>query len=92
VRQNPRETAAIAREEVGHEMDEATALRAVQLYADVIWPEAPGYADEKLLDAFYLYDVKIPLEMPPEQVLPPYHDFRFLLEAYDELGIPRPRS
>jgi NitT/TauT family transport system substrate-binding protein len=91
VRQQPRETAAIAREEVGHDMDEATALRAVQLYADVIWPEAPGYADEKLLDAFYLYDVKIPLEMPPEQALPPYHDFRFLLEAYDELGIPRPR-
>ncbi|HZS00272.1 MAG TPA: ABC transporter substrate-binding protein [Chloroflexota bacterium] len=91
VKQNQAEVAAIAQQELGHEMDEATARRALQLYADAISAEAPGYADEKQLQAFYEYDVRVPLELPADQPIPPKHDFRFLLAAYDELGIPRPR-
>ncbi len=88
---NVRDVAAVARQELGHEMDEATAMRAVQLYVDGISAEAPGYADERLLEAFYYYDVRLPLELPPDQPIPPHHDFRYLLEVYDQLGIPRPR-
>jgi len=90
-KQNPREVAAIAREELGGEMDAAMALRAVQLYTDAISADAPGYADEKLLAAFYEYDVRIPLDIPATEPLPVLHDFRYLLEAYDALGIPRPK-
>jgi NitT/TauT family transport system substrate-binding protein len=90
-KQNPREIAALALRELGHEVDEATALRGVQLYLDAVSAEAPGYADEKGMEAFYEYDIRIPLQLPPEQPLPVLHDFRFLLAAYDELGIPRPR-
>ena len=90
-REHPREVAAIAREELGHDMDDATALRAVQLYTDGISAEAPGYADAKLMEAFYLYDVRIPLELPADQAIPVLHDFRYLLGAYDALGIPRPQ-
>jgi NitT/TauT family transport system substrate-binding protein len=90
-KQHPREVAAVARQELGHDMDEATALRAVQLYADTISAEAPGYADAQLLENFYHYDVRLPLELPADQPIPVLHDFRFLLGAYDDLGIPRPR-
>jgi NitT/TauT family transport system substrate-binding protein len=90
-KQHQREVAAIAREELGLDMDEATALRAVQLYTDGISAEAPGYADAKLMEAFYLYDVRIPLELPADQPIPVLHDFRYLLGAYDTLGIPRPQ-
>jgi NitT/TauT family transport system substrate-binding protein len=91
VKQNHREVAAIARQQLSLDLDEALALRGVELYADAIWAEAPGYADEKLIQAFYEYDVRIPLELPPDEPIPVLHDFRFLLAAYDELGIPRPR-
>jgi len=90
-KQNPREMAALALREFGQEVDEATALRGVQLYVDAISAEAPGYADAKGMEAFYEYDIRVPLQLPPEQPLPVLHDFRFLLAAYDELGIPRPR-
>jgi hypothetical protein len=90
-KQQPREAAAVARQELGLEMDEAQALRAVELYATAISAEAPGYADRRQMDAFYTYDVRIPLEMPLDQPLPVLHDFGILLEAYDELNIPRPR-
>jgi ABC-type nitrate/sulfonate/bicarbonate transport system substrate-binding protein len=90
-KQNPREMAAIARQELGLEMDEAISQRAVQLYLDGVSAQAPGYADEKLLEGFYQYDVRLPLELPAEQPIPALHDFRLLLEVYDELGIPRPR-
>lgn len=91
VKQSQAEVVAIAQQELGHDMDDATARRAIQLYADAISAEAPGYADDKLLQAFYEYDVRIPLELPADQPIPPQHDFRYLLAAYDELGIPRPR-
>jgi ABC-type nitrate/sulfonate/bicarbonate transport system substrate-binding protein len=91
VKQQPRETAAIARRELTLDMDEATALRAVQLYGEAIWAEAPGYADERMMETFYQLDVRVPLEMGPEEPIPVLHDFRNLLEAYDALGIPRPR-
>ena len=91
VKQNQADVVAVAQQELGHDMDEATARRAIQLYADAISAEAPGYADEKLLQAFYEYDIRIPLELPADQPIPPKHDFRYLLAAYDELGIPRPR-
>ncbi|HLH23055.1 MAG TPA: ABC transporter substrate-binding protein [Chloroflexota bacterium] len=91
VKQNQTEVVAIAEQELGHDMDEATARRAIQLYADAISADAPGYADDKLLQAFYEYDVRIPLDLPADQPIPPAHDFRYLLAAYDELGIPRPR-
>jgi NitT/TauT family transport system substrate-binding protein len=90
-KQNPREMAALALKEFGQEVDEATALRGVQLYLDAVSAEAPGYADAKGMEAFYEYDIRVPLQLPPEQPLPVLHDFRFLLAAYDELGIPRPR-
>ncbi len=90
VKESPREAAAVVQPDMG-DLDEATTARAVQLYAEAVWGEAPGYADAALLEAFYLYDVKIPLELPLDQQLPAYHDFRYLLQAYDELGIPRPR-
>jgi hypothetical protein len=44
------------------------------------------------MDAFYEYDVRLAMELPPEQQLPRLHDFRWLLQAYDDLGIPRPRQ
>jgi NitT/TauT family transport system substrate-binding protein len=91
VKQNHREVVAIARQQLSLDLDDALALRGVQLYADAIWAEAPGYADETLLQAFYEHDVRIPLELPPDEPIPVLHDFRFLLAAYDELGIPRPR-
>jgi ABC-type nitrate/sulfonate/bicarbonate transport system substrate-binding protein len=90
-KQNQRETAAIARQELSLDMDEATSLRAVQLLADAISGQAPGYADEKLMETFYEYDVRLAMELPPDQRIPVLHDFRWLLEAYDDLGIPRPR-
>ncbi|HEY7062708.1 MAG TPA: ABC transporter substrate-binding protein [Chloroflexota bacterium] len=91
VKQNQEDAVAIAQQQLGHDMDAATARRAIQLYADAISAEAPGYADAKELEAFYEYDVRIPLELPADQPIPPEHDFRYLLAAYDELGIPRPR-
>jgi ABC-type nitrate/sulfonate/bicarbonate transport system substrate-binding protein len=90
-KQKPRETAAIAQQELGLDADEATVLRGVMLLADAISAEAPGYADAAMLEAFYHYDVRLPMELPPDQQIPVLHDFRWLLEAYDELGIPRPR-
>jgi NitT/TauT family transport system substrate-binding protein len=90
-KQHVPEMARIARQELGIEMDEATSLRAVQLYLDGVSPTAPGYADAQLLENFYHYDVRLPLELPADQPIPALHDFRYLLEAYDELGIPRPR-
>jgi NitT/TauT family transport system substrate-binding protein len=91
VQQNPREAAAIGRQESGFELDEALAQRALQLYSEAISKEAPGYANAKELEAFYEYDIRIPLELPPGQPIPAHHDFRPLLAAYDELGLPRPR-
>jgi ABC-type nitrate/sulfonate/bicarbonate transport system substrate-binding protein len=91
VKHNQAEVAAIAQQELGHEMDEPTARRALQLYADAISADTPGYADATLLQAFYEYDIRLPLELPADQPIPPQHDFRYLLAAYDELGIPRPR-
>jgi NitT/TauT family transport system substrate-binding protein len=91
VKQNQSEVVAIAQQELGHDMDEATARRAIQLYADAIAADAPGYADASQLQAFYEYDIRLPLELPADQLIPPQHDFRYLLAAYDELGIPRPR-
>jgi NitT/TauT family transport system substrate-binding protein len=91
VKQNHPEVAAIARQQLSLDLDDGLALRGVQLYADAIWAEAPGYADETLIHAFYEHDVRIPLELPPDEPIPVLHDFRFLLAAYDELGIPRPR-
>jgi hypothetical protein len=43
------------------------------------------------MESFYQYDVRLPLEMGPDEPIPTLHDFRYLLEAYDALGIPRPR-
>ncbi|HLH23054.1 MAG TPA: ABC transporter substrate-binding protein [Chloroflexota bacterium] len=85
------EAAAVARQELGLDMDEATSIRAVQLYVDGISAEAPGYADAKQMESFYYYDVRLPLEMGPDEPIPTLHDFRYLLEAYDALGIPRPQ-
>jgi NitT/TauT family transport system substrate-binding protein len=85
------ETAAVARQELGLDMNEATSLRAVQLYVDGISAEAPGYANEKQMEDYYYYDVRLPLEMAPDEPIPTLHDFRYLLDAYDALGIPRPR-
>jgi NitT/TauT family transport system substrate-binding protein len=90
-KQHPREVAAVAQQELGLEMDDTTAIRAVQLYADTISAEAPGYADAQLMEAFYEFDVRIPLELPADQKLPVMHDFARLLDAYDALKIPRPR-
>ncbi len=85
------EVAAIARQELGLDMSEATAVRAVQLYVDGISAETPGYASPKQMEDFYYYDVRLPLEMGPDEPIPTLHDFRYLLDAYDALGIPRPR-
>jgi NitT/TauT family transport system substrate-binding protein len=85
------ETAAVARQELGLDMSEATAVRAVQLYVDGISAQTPGYADARQMESFYQYDVRLPLEMGPDEPIPTLHDFRYLLEAYDALGIPRPR-
>jgi ABC-type nitrate/sulfonate/bicarbonate transport system substrate-binding protein len=91
VKQNPRETAATGRQEIGMDMDEATSLRALQLYTEALSSEAPGYANAKELEAFYEYDIRIPLEIPAGQPVPVLHDFGPLLAAYDELGLPRPQ-
>jgi NitT/TauT family transport system substrate-binding protein len=85
------EAAAVARQELGLEMNEATSIRAVQLYAEGISAETPGYADAKQMEDFYYYDVRMPLEMAADEPIPTLHDFRYLLDAYDALGIPRPR-
>ena len=85
------ETAAVAQQELGLDMSEATATRAVQLYLDGVSAQTPGYADERLMETFYQYDVRLALEMAPDEPVPTLHDFRYLLEAYDALGIPRPR-
>src|SRR5262249_8281973 len=42
-KQNPREMAALALRELGQDVDEATALRGVQLFLDAVSAEAPGY-------------------------------------------------
>jgi NitT/TauT family transport system substrate-binding protein len=91
VKQQPVETAAIARRELSHDLDDSTALRAVQLYGDAISGAAPGYADDQMMEQFYQLDVRVPLEMAPTDPVPVLHDFRPLLQAYDELGIARPR-
>ena len=85
------EVAAVARQELGLDMNEATSSRAVQLYVDGISAQTPGYADEKQMEDYYYYDVRLPLELAPDEPIPTLHDFRYLLEAYDALGIPRPR-
>ncbi|HZS01406.1 MAG TPA: ABC transporter substrate-binding protein [Chloroflexota bacterium] len=90
-KEHTREVAAVAQQELGLDLDEGMAQRAVALYADTISAEAPGYADAKLLDAFYHYDIRVPLNIPDDQPLPVLHDFRYLLEAYDALNLPRPR-
>jgi ABC-type nitrate/sulfonate/bicarbonate transport system substrate-binding protein len=90
-KQNPRDVAALAQKELSIDMDEALAVRAVELYANGLSATTPGYATPAQMDAFYTYDVKIPMEIPLDQPLPQLHDFSVLLEAYDELGIPRPR-
>ncbi|HEY7062710.1 MAG TPA: ABC transporter substrate-binding protein [Chloroflexota bacterium] len=90
-KENVPQVAAIARRELGLDLDEATATRAVQLYVDGISAESPGYANAKQMEAFYHYDVQVALELPPDQPIPTLHDFRYLLDAYDALGIPRPR-
>jgi len=85
------EVAGIARQTLELDMNETIATRAVQLYVDGISAQAPGYADPQQVEAFYHYDVRVAMELPAEQPIPTLHDLSYLLETYDELGIPRPQ-
>jgi ABC-type nitrate/sulfonate/bicarbonate transport system substrate-binding protein len=89
--QNPNEVVAIAKRELDLGLDDDTALQAIQLYVERISATAPGYADERLMEGFYTYDIKQSLGLPEDHRLPVLHDFGPLLDAYDDLRIPRPR-